>query len=154
VYNTHIIHVQYVLKVHSKFNNFLFSWSFFIFLKICGFFISWGFILNFVALWILWEGLFVDMVKREGKKTQKFLSYVVLCACLKSENGCRKLQQSLLIGLFKTITRKEWKEVLQREVEEFYNENGNQDHSILPKNVKKRPIGHPKKFVVTLQFEI
>jgi hypothetical protein len=60
----------------------------------------------------LWEDLFVDMVKREGKIFFFFFSYVVLCACLKSE----KLQQSLLIGLFKTITREEQEEVLQRKV--------------------------------------
>jgi len=33
--------------------------------------------------------------------------------------GVKKLQQSLLTDLFKTITREEWKEVLQKEVEEF-----------------------------------
>jgi hypothetical protein len=42
----------------------------------------------------------------------------------------KKLQQSLLIGLFKTITREEQEEVLQREVEEFCNLSGNQDNSI------------------------
>jgi hypothetical protein len=64
--------------------------------------------------------------------------------------GVEKLQQSLLIVLFKTITREEWEEVLQRKVEEFCNESGNQDDSILPKSVKKHPIGCPRKFVTTL----
>ncbi len=66
--------------------------------------------------------------------------------------GVEKLQRSLLIGLFKTITSVE-REVLQREVEEFYNKSGNPNDSILPKSVEKRPIGCPKKFVATLQFE-
>jgi hypothetical protein len=39
--------------------------------------------------------------------------------------GVRKLHQSLLTGLFKTITREERKEVLQREVEELCNESCN-----------------------------
>jgi hypothetical protein len=47
--------------------------------------------------------------------------------------GVRKLQQGLFIGLFKTITREEQKEVLQKEVEELYNESGNQDNSIYQK---------------------
>jgi len=60
------------------------------------------------------------LVCRYGEKGGKenifyFFSYVVLCACLKSE----KLQQSLLIGLFKTITREEQEEVLQRKVKNF-----------------------------------
>jgi hypothetical protein len=42
---------------------------------------------------------------------------------------------------------------LQRKVEEFYNESGNQDDSILPKSVEKCPIGSPRKFVTTSQFE-
>jgi hypothetical protein len=67
--------------------------------------------------------------------------------------GVEKLQQSLLIGLFKIITREEQEEVLQRKVEEFYNESGNQDDSILPKSIEKRPIDQPRKFVTTLQFE-
>jgi hypothetical protein len=67
--------------------------------------------------------------------------------------GVEKLQQSLLIGLFKIITREEREEVLQRKVEEFCNENGNQDNSILPKSVEKHLIGRPRKFVTTLQFE-
>jgi hypothetical protein len=33
--------------------------------------------------------------------------------------GVEKLQQNLFTNLFKTITRKEQEEVLQREVEEF-----------------------------------
>ncbi len=41
------------------------------------FFASKGFILNFVALWILWEDLFVDMVKREGKKNIEIL--IICC---------------------------------------------------------------------------
>jgi len=67
--------------------------------------------------------------------------------------GVEKLQQSLLIGLFKIITREEQEEVLQRKVEEFCNESGNQDNSILPKSVEKHPIVKPRKFVTTLQFE-
>jgi hypothetical protein len=67
--------------------------------------------------------------------------------------GVEKLQQSLLIGLFKIITREEREEVLQRKVEEFCNESGNQDNSILPKSVEKCPIVKPRKFVTTLQFE-
>jgi hypothetical protein len=67
--------------------------------------------------------------------------------------GVEKLQQSLLIGLFKTITREEQKEILQREVEIFCNESGNQDDSILPKSVEKCLIGCLRKFVATLQFE-
>ncbi len=67
--------------------------------------------------------------------------------------GVEKLQQSLLTSLFKTITREEQKEVLQRKVEEFCNESGNQDGSILLKSVKKRHVGCPRKFVATLQFE-
>ncbi len=66
--------------------------------------------------------------------------------------GVEKLQQNLFTNLFKTITRKE-QEVLQREVEECQNESGNHDDSILPKSVKKHHVGHPRKFVVTLQFE-
>ncbi len=42
---------------------------------------------------------------------------------------------------------------MQREVEEFYNESGNQEDAILPKSVKKCPISCPKQFVGTLQFE-
>jgi hypothetical protein len=61
--------------------------------------------------------------------------------------GVKKLQQSLFTSLFKTITREERKEVLQREVEEVYNESGNLDNSILPKSVKKCPVGCPRKFV-------
>jgi hypothetical protein len=64
-----------------------------------------------------------------------------------------KLQQSLLIGLFKTITRKEREEVLQREVEELCNESGNQNNSKLPENVEKCIVGRPRKFVAILQFE-
>ncbi len=67
--------------------------------------------------------------------------------------GVEKLQQSLLIGLFKIITREEQEEVLQRKVQELYNESGNQDDSILPKSVEKLHVGHPRKFVTTLQFE-
>jgi hypothetical protein len=66
--------------------------------------------------------------------------------------GVEKLQQSLLTSLFKTITREE-QEVLQRKLEEFCNENGNQDDFILPNSVEKCPIGCPRKFVATLQFE-
>jgi len=66
--------------------------------------------------------------------------------------GVKKLQQSLVISLFKIITREEW-EVLQREVEEFYNESSNQNYSILPKSVEKRLIGCLRKFVAALQFE-
>jgi len=64
--------------------------------------------------------------------------------------GVEKLQQSLLTGLLKTITREEQKEILQREVEKFCNESGNQDDSILPKSVEKCLIGCPRKFVATL----
>jgi hypothetical protein len=67
--------------------------------------------------------------------------------------GVKILQQNLLIGLFKTITREERKEVLQRKVEEFCNESGNQHGSILPKSVEKHHVGRPRKFVTTLQFE-
>jgi hypothetical protein len=42
--------------------------------------------------------------------------------------GVEKLQQSLLTSLFKTITREEQEEVLQRKLEEFCNESGNQDY--------------------------
>ncbi len=42
---------------------------------------------------------------------------------------------------------------MQREVEEFYNEGGNPNDSILPKSVEKRPIGCPKKFVATLHLK-
>jgi len=62
--------------------------------------------------------------------------------------GVKKLQQSLLTTLFKTITREK-----QEEVEELCNESSNQDDSILPKSVKKHPIGFLRKFVATLQFE-
>jgi hypothetical protein len=58
--------------------------------------------------------------------------------------GVEKLQQNLLTSLFKTITREERKEVLQKEVEEFYNESGNQDGSILPK-CRKMPCWSFKK---------
>ncbi len=64
--------------------------------------------------------------------------------------GVEKLQQSLLTSLFKTIKREEREEVLQKEVEEFYNESDNQDDSILPKSIKKHHIGRPRKFVATL----
>jgi hypothetical protein len=64
--------------------------------------------------------------------------------------GVEKLQQSLLTSLFKTIKREEREEVLQKEVEEFYNESGNQDDSILPKSIEKCPVGRPRKFVTTL----
>ncbi len=62
--------------------------------------------------------------------------------------GVKKLPQSL----FKIITREEW-EVLQREVEEFYNESNNQNYSILPKSEEKHLVGFLRKFVATLQFE-
>jgi len=62
--------------------------------------------------------------------------------------GVKKLQQSLLIALFKTITREE-----QEKVEELCKESSNQDDSILLKSVKKHPIGCLRKFVATLQFE-
>ncbi len=67
--------------------------------------------------------------------------------------GVEKLQQNLFTNLFKTITRKEQEEVLQREVEEFQNWSGHHDDSILPKSIKKHHVGHPRKFVITLQFE-
>jgi len=62
--------------------------------------------------------------------------------------GVKKLQQSLLIALFKTITREE-----REEVEELCNESCNQNDSILPKSVKKHPIDCLRKFVMTSQFE-
>jgi len=66
--------------------------------------------------------------------------------------GVKKLQQSLFTSLFKIITREEW-EVLQKEVEIFYDESTNQNYSILPKSVEKRLVGCLRKFVATLQFE-
>jgi hypothetical protein len=80
------------------------------------------------------------------------LSYVVLCPCLKSESGCKKIATKFVHSLFKIITKEEW-EVLQREVEEFYNESNNQNYSILPKSVEKGLVGCLRKFVATLQFE-
>jgi hypothetical protein len=64
------------------------------------------------------------------------------------------MRQNLLIGLFKTITKEEWKEVLQREVEEFCNENGNQDDSILPKNVEKHFVWCTPKFLSRLKLSL
>jgi hypothetical protein len=67
--------------------------------------------------------------------------------------GVEKMQQNLFTGLFKTITKEEWEEILQREVENFCNESGNQSDSILPNSVEKHLIGCPRKFAPTLQFE-
>ncbi len=65
--------------------------------------------------------------------------------------GKEKLKQTLLIGLFKTITRAKEKDVLQNEVEDI-NENAKQKAPMLVR-VEKCPIGCPKKFITTLQFE-
>jgi len=72
---------------------------------------------------------------------------------LKSENGCKKIATKFAHLLFKTITKEEQEEVLQRKVEIFCNESGNQNDSILPKNVQKCLVGRLRKFVATLQFE-
>ncbi len=89
------------------------------------------------------------MVRKEGKKSiEIFFICCFMCMLKRVKMGVKKLQQSLLTTLFKTITREE-----QEEVEELCNESSNQDDSILPKSVKKHPIGCLRKFVATLQFE-
>ncbi len=86
----------------------------------------------------------------QGKKIEDFIKFIpkynlVLCM------GTEKLQQTLLIGLFKTITRAKRKDILLKEIEDI-NESAKQK-TPMPKRVEKWPIGRPKKFVTTLQFE-
>jgi len=72
MYNTYTIHIENTFQIQQL----LVFLKNFVFLKTCGFFVSLGFILNFDILWILWEDLFVDMVKREGKK---IIEVFVIC---------------------------------------------------------------------------
>ncbi len=86
----------------------------------------------------------------KAKKNEDFIKFIpkynlVLC------KGKEKLQQTLLIGLFKTITRAKRKDVLQKEVKNI-NESAKQKAPML-EIVEKCLIGNPKKIVTTLQFE-
>jgi 3-isopropylmalate dehydratase small subunit len=81
------------------------------------------------------------------------LSYVVLCACLKSENGCRKIATKFADWFVQNCHKRGTRRSFAKKVEELCNESGNQDDSILPKSVEKCHVGHPRKFVTTLQFE-
>jgi hypothetical protein len=72
MYNTYTIHIENTFQIQQL----LVFLKNFVFLKICGFFVSLGFILNFDILWILWEDFFVDMVKREGKQ---IIEVFVIC---------------------------------------------------------------------------
>ncbi len=65
--------------------------------------------------------------------------------------GKEKLQQTLFTNLFKTITRAKREDVLQKEVKDI-NESVKQK-TLMRKKVEKYHVGHPRKFVATLQFE-
>jgi len=68
---------------------------------------------------------------------------------LRMEMGMEKLQQSLLIGLFKTIIGAKWEEALHKEVEKF-NESANLVEKSKQKSIKKCLVGWQGKFVSTL----
>jgi hypothetical protein len=97
--------------------------------------------------------MFVTFVKRDlykAKKNEDFIKFILkynLVLCM----GKGKLQQTLLIELFKTITRVKINDVLQKEVKDI-NESAKQKAPMFER-VEKSPIGRPKKIVATQQFE-
>ncbi len=97
--------------------------------------------------------MFVTFVKRDlykAKKNEDFIKFILkynLVLCM----GKGKLQQTLLIDLFKTITRVKINDVLQKEVKDI-NESAKQKAPMFER-VEKSPIGRPKKIVATQQFE-
>ncbi len=80
-------------------------------------------------------GLVCRYGEKGGKeKHRSFLSYVVLCACLKSENGCRKIATKVAHWFVQNYHKRGKRRSFAKKVEELCNESGDQDNFILPKS--------------------